>query len=248
MILGTFDGMRVIALNEGRFTNELKREKPLWFGRKQIPRIEKTSTLGMLGQIARASSGWWHASGEIAEALGPVDVILHCHSQYTTIIAAMVRTRRRHHISRIVFHYHSKMSRRLWGLVQSLQVQFIGRIADMIVCVSGAIAEYWRKSHCDVTVVYNAIGPWVARKDPAAARDITTERKAMLIAASLSAEKGQLIAVDAAIRQIAELERIVAPLLGFPVESHVKPLYLRTLMRSTYPRRPWPAAHRSALL
>lgn len=197
MILSSFNEMRVVALHEGRFAKELERQRLLWVGQKQVTRIAKTSTFGMIGQIARASFGWWRASGEIADAIGPADVILHCHSQFTTIIAGMVRMRRRRHITRIVFHYHSKMSNRLWGLVQVLQVQLVGRIADTIVCVSGAVAEYWRKSHCEVTVVYNAIAPWVGRNDPAAACDIGTERKAMLIAASLSVEKGQLVAVDA---------------------------------------------------
>jgi glycosyltransferase involved in cell wall biosynthesis len=108
----------------------------------------------------------------------------------------MVRLKRRPNTTRIVFHYHSKMSRRLFGMVQKLQVQLIGRIADTIVCVSRAVGEYWRSSPCEVTVVYNAIGPQVVPEDRAPGRP-STDRNAMLIAASLSAEKGHLIAVDA---------------------------------------------------
>jgi glycosyltransferase involved in cell wall biosynthesis len=196
LILSEFDQMLVIALRDGKFTKEVRRDKLLWSGHKPAASIQATSTLGIIAQALVACFSWWQLSGRISRAVGSGGVILHCHSQYTVIVAAMVRLRRRRRTTRIVFHYHSKMSRRLWGLIQMLQVQLVGRIADTIVCVSNAVSEYWRGSHCEVTVVYNAIPPWVAQTGKSG-DGIPAGRKAMLIAASLSAEKGHLVAVEA---------------------------------------------------
>lgn len=195
MILRIFPEASVVAMNKGAFVQELPTARLRWCG-KVVRRPRRTSTAGILLQLVGWASTWWRASKHIADALGPETVILHCHNQVTALIAAMVRFRRKGRTTYIILHYHSKMSRRLWGLIRFAQVQLLGRCVDVIVCVSKAVSLYWQGAACDLKTIHNAIEPLAnARLTPDAKQQ--DGRNAMLIAASLSAEKGHLVAVEA---------------------------------------------------
>ncbi len=183
-----------VSLGPGDFCSEIPGRQLLAVGHGSAP-ITSRSTAGILWSVLRRSVSWWESAGEIVSALGPGPVILHCHSQFTALVASLARVRRRGEQTYVILHYHGKMSNRLWGLVQLAQVGIVGRCVDAIVCVSSAVSGYWKGARCRVWVVYNAVepsvGPYLA--------DATTcsEAKCLLIAASLSEEKGHLVAVDA---------------------------------------------------
>jgi glycosyltransferase involved in cell wall biosynthesis len=196
LIAKEFPDTMFVSLADGGFCRHIPEERLLMVGTSWRGSIMSQKTAGILWSGLRASVSWWKAAREIAAGIGPGGVILHCHSQYTALIAALARLRRKGHKTRIILHYHGKMSNRLWGLVQAAQVGLVGRCVDAIICVSNAVSAYWKGAACEVGVIYNAVEAY-AGPDRTGFSKTQSEEKCLLIAASLCEDKGHVVAVDA---------------------------------------------------
>ncbi len=86
--------------------------------------------------------------------------------------------------------------RRLFGMLPYIQRFVVGYAVDGIVAVSNAVADYWRPIRCPIWVVYNGVDSYKPSLWPSYYSSRLGVRD-VLIAGSLSHEKGHLVAVEA---------------------------------------------------
>lgn len=192
-----FPFVHFMALEPGAIIETLPSHQVLWVGSEGLSFCAGRSTgRALFGALANAPK-WWRIAGKVAEAMPSRPILFHCHSQYTVLIAALAKLRRGGPSVKILFHFHSTMNRRrLCGVLSVVQRRFFGEVVDGLVAVSRAVSDYWRPLACPIWVVYNGVEahprpsapPCYRRRD--GARDV-------LIAGSLSREKGHLVAVEA---------------------------------------------------
>jgi glycosyltransferase involved in cell wall biosynthesis len=184
------------ALFPGSLIDQFPPARFDWIGSEPLGIEVTDSTLLGIMSVVRSAGRLWHASDRLAKALPKKPLLLHCHNLFILLLAGLVKLRRADK-TKIVFHFHSTMNpRRLLGFLPAVERALVGRLADGIIAVSEAAAECWRPCRIPVTVVYNGIEPYEPRAAPSyytpqpGVRDI-------VIAGSLSREKGHLEAVEA---------------------------------------------------
>ena len=190
--------VRFMALAPGEMTQKLPPEQLLWLGDRSLTMggVGKSSWRGILSIVAIIPR-WWAIAGDIANAMPALPILVHCHSIFIVILSALVMLRRPSLDMRVLFHFHSTMNpRRLMGVLPVIQRVIVGLVADGVVAVSQAVADYWRPLRCPVWVVYNGVESHMPSSLPAYFVQRPGVRN-ILIAASLSHDKGHQVAIDA---------------------------------------------------
>lgn len=215
--------VKFIALSPGRFTQEIPPAQLPWVGEKDLNiRIGRSTLVGLLA-ITKNIFRWWRIAKQVAEVLPAGSVLFHCHHLFTTLLAAMIKIQRPKSQTKILYHFHSIMNRkRLFGLLPKLQRFVVGHSVDGIAAVSSAVADYWRPVRCPIWIVHNGM----AKKPSAPMRGELQnyqDKKNIIIAASISREKGQMVAVEAMKLLGPRAEEFHLWIAGGPIEESVNP-------------------------
>mgnify|MGYP000999308097 CR=1 FL=1 len=215
--------VKFIALSPGKFTQAIPAEQLLWVGEKDLNIRIGRSTLGGFVAITKNIFRWWSIAKHVVKILPAEPVLFHCHHLFTTLLAVMIKFQRPKSQTKILYHFHSIMNRkRLFGLLPRLQRFVIGRSVDGIVAVSSAVADYWRPVRCRIWVVHNGM----AKKPIAPMREELKnyqDKRNILIAASISREKGQMVAVEAMKLLGPRADEFHLWIAGCPIDEALNP-------------------------
>jgi glycosyltransferase involved in cell wall biosynthesis len=189
----------VIALTEGTITTSFSDECVTCLRVKPLDVAVGRSSLGGILKFAAALPRWWLIARKIEALLPKKPAVLHCHSLGMTVLAILVRRRRNAGKIKVIYHFHSTMnSTRLFGLLAKAQRLLIGRSVDAIIAVSAAVAAYWGRPRCPLYVIHNGVDCVVRSTTP---EFLTSSPRPgslnVILAGSLSVEKGQLTALEA---------------------------------------------------
>jgi glycosyltransferase involved in cell wall biosynthesis len=190
--------VRFMLLAPGKLLLRLPSDRVVLVGDQRLDISVGASSWRGIGRLLIALPRVWTVAGRIAVLVGDESALLHCHTVLLALIAGLARRRSRGADIRVLLHFHSTMNRRrLGGIVAAAQRFLVGRLTDGVIAVSRSVAEYWQGIRCPVWVVHPGLKP---HRRPVQPPDYFAPRQGvrdLLIAASLSKEKGQLVAVEA---------------------------------------------------
>lgn len=218
-----FPCVKFMALGSGKMASELPPDMMLWVGPEGMRLNIGKSTVRGLAALAARVPRFWRVAGAVAINLPHGPVLLHCHNIFTALLAGLVRFRSRSSDIKILFHFHGTMNRhRLFSMLPALQRFLVGHNVDGIVAVSKAVADYWKPAACPVWVVHNGIEPYTASRKPAYYQKRAGTHD-ILLAGSLSREKGHLIAVEAMHLLGTRVSEFHLWLAGGPIDPQINP-------------------------
>lgn len=217
-----FPEVAFIAVAPGKMAAEFAGSRLIWVGSQRLGiRIQHSST-GALLSLLLGIPRMWQIGRQIALNVPSGPILIHCHSLQTALVAGIARILRGRGEIKVLFHFHSTMNRRrLLGLIAVLQRQVIGHSADGIVAVSRAVSEYWKPIACPVWVVHNGMEAHTGSAPSYFKRKLGLSE--VLLAGSLSQEKGQLVAVEALHLLGGNANRFHLWIAGGPIDPAVNP-------------------------